>query len=220
MDIDFLLTDKGEVGLLSSENFVKKIAGILFDHETGRMTLEYTDMDYLDLNIPVEPEFFNVLDMALMIHIGAVKNNHISQAYQVPLMFLNDPYRVEIFQHVRPPPKPLESFFYFISSCVLGQPVHRKDAGDEDTLGCILGDTLPSMLEFAPHLARRKAIESRPEFAFSPQAPVLGLGGGNARNAIIHPAQRENHGKTANKNRRPPRGKTGTDETGDDTPPD
>lgn len=215
MDIDFLLTDKGEVGLLSSENFIKKAAGILFDHDTGRLTIEYTDMDYLDLNIPVEPEFFNMLDMSLLIHIGAVKNDHISQAYQVPLMFLNDPYRGEIFKHVRPPPKPLESFFYFISSCVLGQPVHRKDAGDEDTLGCILGDTLPSMLKFAPHLERRKAIESRPEYAYTPQAPGLGLGGNASSGAIIHPAERA---KIA-KGKRPPRGETAND-TGEDTPPD
>lgn len=215
MDIDFLLTENGEVGLLSSENFIKKVAGILFDHDTGRLTIEFTDMDYLDLNIPVEPEFFKVLDLSLLIHVGAVKNDHISQAYQVPLMFLNDPYRVEIFKHVRPPPKPLESFFYFISSCVLGQPVHRKDAGDEDTLGCILGDTLPSMLKFAPHLERRKAIESRPEFAYTPQAPGMGLGG-NTSSSIIHPAERA---KIA-KGKRPPRGETGTDSANDDTPPD
>ncbi|MCB9977522.1 MAG: hypothetical protein H6858_08000 [Rhodospirillales bacterium] len=101
-------------------------------------------------------------------------------------MFLNDPYRGEIFKHVRTPPKPLESFFYFITHCVLGQPVHRKDAGDEDTLGCILGDTLPSALKFAPHMERRRAIESRPEFVYSPNAPGIGLGGA----AVTHPAER------------------------------
>ncbi|MBK6896027.1 MAG: hypothetical protein IPH06_05490 [Alphaproteobacteria bacterium] len=207
MDVDFLLTETGDVGLLSSENLFKKVAGILFDHENGRMTLEYTDMDYLDLNIPVEPEFFGTLDLALFIHVGAVKNNFISQAYQVPLMFLNDPYRGEIFKHVRTPPKPLESYFYFISHCVLGQPVHRLDAGDEDTLGCILGDTLPSELKFAPHLERRKAIESRPEFAYTPNAPTMGLGGG----AVSHPSERMKIIREARK--RPEDGETdGADE--------
>ncbi len=180
MDIDFLLTEQGDVGLLSSENLFKKVVGILFDHETGRFTLEYADMDYLDLNIPVEEEFFHILDTCLMIHIGAVKNAHISQAYQVPLMFLNDPYRAEVFQHVSPPSKPLQAFDYFIKACVLGQPVHRKDAGDEDTLGCILGDNMPSDLKFAPHLARRQAIESRPEFVQAPNSPVFGFGNGSS----------------------------------------
>ena len=229
MDIDFLLTQKGEVGLLSSENLFKKVSGVLFDHENGRLALEYTDMDYLDLNIPIEEEYFNILNMCLMIHIGTVKNGNISQAYQVPLMFLNDPYRTEIFKHVTPPSKPLESFHYFIKSCVLGQPVHRKDTGDESTLGCILGNNQPSDLKFAPHLARRYAIESKPEFIESPDrfsAPAMGMGtnsGTGSSSAHTIDISRyykkpkpgaDNADKNHNKNKKGKGGKSGKEDNG------
>lgn len=177
MDVDLLLTPKGEVGLLSNENLIKKVAGIILDTDNGILTLEFTDMDFLDLNIPVEQEHFGTLDLCPLIHIGAIKNKHISQAYQVPLMFLDDPYRAELFKNVKPSSKPLDAFYYFLTNCVLGQPVHRKDAGNEDSLGCILGDNMPSDLQFAPHLARRHSIETRPEAIHTPNAPGIGLGG-------------------------------------------
>lgn len=177
MNIDLLVTAKGEAGLLSSENLVKKAIGIVFDTDSGTLTIEYADMDHLDLNIPVEEEFYPVLDNCPQIHIGAIKDGKIAQAYQVPLMFLSDPYRAQAFRNVRSPSKPLAAFDYFVKSCKLGQPVHRDDAGDESTMGCILGEALPSALQFAPHLARRHTMEVAPTAAPQPNAPGLGLGG-------------------------------------------
>lgn len=177
MDIDLLVTDGGQAGLLSSENFVKKAVGLLFDHESGLMSLEFADMDHLDLNIPVEPEFFETLDANAQIHIGSVMDGKIAQAYQIPLMFLNDPYRAEAFEHVLPPARPLAAFYYFVKNCRLGQPVHRADAGNEETAGCILGDNAPSSLEFAKHLARRHGMEAVQQKIAAPNAPGLGLSG-------------------------------------------
>lgn len=179
MNIDLLFTGNGEAGLICSENPVKKAAGIVFDTQTGVMTAEYADMDYMELNIPVESGFFETLDMCAQIHVGAVKNGNISQAYQVPFMFLDDPYRTSAMQNMRQPNSPLVAFEFFVKSCVAGQPVHRTDLGDEDAMGCILGDAVPSSLEFAPHLARRHAMEAAPKAAPSldMNAPGLGLGG-------------------------------------------
>lgn len=177
MNIDLLFTARGEAGLLSSQNFIKKLVGVVFDVKGGLLSLEFADMDHMDLNIPVEEEFYPRLDLCPQIHIGAVKGGKIAQAYQVPFMFLDDPYRAEAFRNVRTPKRPLEAFHYFVKSCVLGQPVHREDAGDESTLGCILGEALPSSLEFAPHLARRHTMEISPSIAPSPNAPGMGLGG-------------------------------------------
>lgn len=177
MDIDLLVTDSGEAGLLSSENLVKKAVGILFDTDNGTMSVEFADMDHLDLNIPVESDFFETLDANAQIHLGAVMEGKIAQAYQVPLMFLNDPYRAEAFENVQPPARPLAAFYYFVKNCRLGQPVHRADAGDEDTSGCILGDNAPSSLEFAKHLARRHGMESAQQKIATPNAPGFGLGG-------------------------------------------
>lgn len=178
MNIDLLITPQHQVGLIASENLVKKAIGVLFDHENATLSLEYADMDHLDLNIPVEAEFHGTLDANALIQIGAIKDGKIAQAYQVPLMFLNDPYRAEAFEKIQAPPQPLQAFYYFVKNCVLGQPVHRDDAGDESTAGCILGDAAPSSLEFAQHLARRHGMELGTHAANTMgNTPGLGLGG-------------------------------------------
>lgn len=177
MNIDLLFTAKGEAGLISSDNLVKKVAGVVFDTQNGLLTFEYVDMDYLELNIPVESEFNATLDMCPQIHIGAIKDGNIAQAYQVPFMFLDDPYRAESFSKVQQLPNPLEAFNYFVKATVFGQPVHRDDLGDESAMGCVLGDAVPSSLQFAPHLARRHQMEVAPKAAPGINAPGLGLGG-------------------------------------------
>lgn len=188
MNIDLLFTAEGEAGLICSENPMKKAIGIVFDTQTGVLTAEYADMDYLELNIPVEGDFFEALDRSAQIHLGAVKNGNISQAYQIPFMFLDDPYRTEALKNVPQPANPLRAFEFFVKSCVTGQPVHRDDLGDEDAMGCILGDAVPSSLEFAPHLARRHAMEAAPKAAptLGPSGPSMGLGGsGGGGSGII-----------------------------------
>ena len=178
MNIDLLFTEAGEAGLICSENLVSKAAGAVFDTQSGVLTLEFTDMDFLEMNIPVDEEFFGRLDYCAQLHLGAIKDGEIAQAYQIPFMFLDDPYRGEAFKDVRQQPNPLAAFHYFVKQCTAGQPVHRDDLND-DSFGCVLGDAVPSSLQFAPHLARRHAIEMAPKAA--PNAPgpaVPGLGGG------------------------------------------
>jgi hypothetical protein len=162
MNIDLLFTGEGEAGLIASENLIKKASGVVLDTKNGVLTLEFVDSDYLDLNIPVEPDFFAMLDVCARIHVGAVKNGHIAQAYQIPFMFLDDPYRGQMAEQMVQPKKPLQAFEYFVKKCVSGQPVHRDDLGDESAMGCILGDASPASLQFAPHLARRHAMEMGP----------------------------------------------------------
>ncbi|MCB1783496.1 MAG: hypothetical protein KDI13_05820 [Alphaproteobacteria bacterium] len=176
MNIDLLFTPKNEAGLICSSNLVTKAVAALFDLETGILSLELSDMDSLELNIPVEEEFRERLDHCPQVHVGAVKEGKIAQAYQVPLMLLDDPYRAQAFSRVKPPKKPLAAFQYFLKSCTFGQPVHRDDAGDESTMGCILGDVVPAAVEFAPHLARRLSMEVAPTAAPT-FAPGLGMGG-------------------------------------------
>lgn len=178
MNIDLLLTEQGEAGLITSGNLAKKVAGVVFDPPSGIFTLEFVDMDYMDLNIGVEADYNQYLDANATLHIGSIKNGHIGQAYQVPLMFSDDPYRNEIMK-AEQATNPLSAFQYFVNGCIAGQPVHRDDLGDEDTMGCILGDSSPSSLEFAPHLARRHGLEAKPNVA-PVNAPTMGLGGGSS----------------------------------------
>lgn len=176
MNIDLLITKEGEAGLIASENLVKKAAGILIDTETGTLSIEFADMDHLDLNIPVEDRLARALDGNAQLHIGAVKNGNIAQAYQVPLMFSDDPYRGELLGQGKSP-LPLVAFASFMKKCAFGQPVHRDDLGSEEDMGCILGDSSPAALDFAPHLARAHAMEARPAAAPNMTPPGMGLGG-------------------------------------------
>ncbi len=194
MDIDLLFTGDGESGLIANGNFVQKAIGAVLDTQTGLLTLEHADSDYMEFNIPVERDFFALLDACARIHIGAVKNGNIAQAYQVPLMFLDDPYRGEMLRSMRQPANPLDAFSHFVKRCVTGQPVHRDDLGDETRMGCILGEASPGALQFAPHLARRHALEAGQKLQHAPRyggpsGPGLGGGGGNRSGYSQPPAR-------------------------------
>ena len=191
MNIDLLFTAQGEAGLICSENPVKKAVGIVFDTETGVITAEYADMDYTEFNIPVDSDFFETLDGCPQIHLGAVKQGKISQAYQVPFMFLDDPYRMESMKNLRQPQNPLQAFEYFIKDCISGQPVHRDDLGNEDTMGCVLGDAVPASLEFAPASRPPSRDGSSPKS--SPQPRPLWAQRPRPRSRLLrrsHPAAR------------------------------
>jgi hypothetical protein len=194
MDIDLLFTSDGESGLLFSQNLIKKAIGVLFDLQTGMMQIDYADMDQLEFNIPVDDEFWGILEFTTQIHIGAVKGGNIAQAYQVPLMFLDDPYRGEKLGRAKQHPRPLVAFDYFVKRCVKGQPVHRENLSDDTMAGCILGDASPAALQFAPHLAREHALQTRP--AAAPNAPgmsVPGLGGSTSSSRTSY---RDNSGES------------------------
>lgn len=159
MNIDLLLTQSGEAGLISSENLVKKASGIVLDTQTGIITIEFADSDYMDLNIPIEAEFFGALEFCGYMQVGAIKNGNIAQAYQVPFMFQDNPYRGEALKKSLRQESSLQAFNLFVTRCIAGQPAHRDDLGDETQMGCVLGAASPASLQFAPHLAKRHALE-------------------------------------------------------------
>lgn len=194
MDIDLLFTGQGEAGLIANGNFIKKAIGAVLDTKTGLLTLEYADSDYMELNIPIESDFFAMLDACAQIHVGAIKNGNIAQAYQVPLMFQDDPYRGEMLRSVRQPSNPLEAFNYFVKRCTTGQPAHRDDLGDESRMGCVLGDAVPAALQFAPHLARRHALEANNKIGTPTNAPRMGgpgLGSSGGGGGTYYPPRKD-----------------------------
>lgn len=177
MNIDLLITPRGEIGLLSNQNLVTKAIGAIYDRDANSLSLEFETQDPIDLNIPVENEFYGYIDQSPLIQFGSVIEGNIAQAYQVPLAVLGDVERTRAFQHVQPNDRPLQTFYYFIKNCSFGQPVHREDAGNEETSGPVSGEANLSSLEFAPHLARRHSMEMNPAAAPQMNVPGLGLGG-------------------------------------------
>ena len=138
MNIDLLLTQQGEAGLLCDSLFPNPVAAIMLDAELHQISLEFSDMESMDLNIPVEDSFLHSLLYAEFIQVGAVVDGTISASNQVPIVFLNDPYGTG---QPSIPPKAKNSvleFENFMKRAVTGQPAHRDDLGDEATADSVM----------------------------------------------------------------------------------
>jgi hypothetical protein len=185
VNIDLLLTGQNEPGLVSDESFDEPVAGVMYDAETGLLTLEFGEGDPVELNIPVGSDTGRSLLNILEIQIGVIERGMIAENRQVPLVLINDPFGGG--NSGRFPVKPRNSslsFESFMQRCTSGQPVHRDDLGDERHAGSILGSVSPAVLQFAPHLARQKAMEATPHLAPAPSAPGMTPGGGGGSTTV------------------------------------
>lgn len=184
MNIDLLLTRNGEAGIVSDKAFKEPVAGVMFDAQSGLLSLEFAEAEALDLNIPVAENTGAILMRILDIHVGVIVGDMISDSRQVPLVLLNDPFGGS--NAGRFPVKPRNSvlaFESFMKRCTDAQPVHRSDLGDETRASSVLGSTNAAIVQFAPHLARQKSLEATPNLAHTPQAPGLNMGGGGGGRA-------------------------------------
>lgn len=185
MNIDLLWTDQGEPGLVSDEGFGHPVAGVMYDAESSLITLEFGDADPMELNIPAGSDAAEGLCHTYEMQVGIIERGMIAENRQVPLVLLNDPFGGG--NAGRFPVRPRQSataFESFMKRCVSGQPVHREDLGDDRHAGSVLGSVSPAVLQFAPHLARQKAMEASPHLApQGPAAPGMGPGGSGGSGA-------------------------------------
>lgn len=203
MNIDLLLTERGEPGLLCDGNFSSEVVGVMFDAESRLLTVEFSDMDSKDLNIPVEEEYTNALLYTQSFHIGTIIDGVICASRQVPVMFLNDPYGAP----AEAPHKASNSVLHFenfLKRCISGQPIHREDLGNEAAMNSVISGINTSVLQFTPQLARQRTMEAAPKGP-APKGPAGpsgpgGMGGsGGGSNTPMRQVP-------------PPRGKTQTDD--------
>lgn len=186
MNIDLLLTDKGEAGLVCDRAAGCAVAGIMFDSDTGLMTIEYTELDPLELNIPVDDSYIEALYYATSIQVGTIIGGEIRESCQVPLLLLNDPAANNDRARFAKPRASVLAFEYFLKSAVQGQPLHRDDLGD-DSGTSVMGGMSAAVLKFAPNLARQRTREITPTLApKGPNPPGLGLGGGRNGNRSVN----------------------------------
>jgi hypothetical protein len=183
MDIDLLITEKGQAGLVATgSGFESAPAGAMFDAETHSLTLEF-DEDSLELNIPVDSEFAPALLYAAAVQVGVIDKGVIQGSWQVPLMLINDPDNVRGPGRERPmrPSNSVLAFERFLQGAAAGQPVHRDDLGNELSAGSVMSGLNTAILQFAPNLARQRTMEAAPKPAPSgpsgPRGPG-GMGGG------------------------------------------
>ena len=179
MNIDLLLTGNGDAGLVCDELAQGPVAGVMFDSETGFMSLEYTEIDALDLNIPIDDSYIETLYYATSIQIGTIIDGEIRDSRQVPILILNDPQANSDRARFAKPRSSVVAFERFLKACVTGQPIHRADLSDETSTGSVMGGMNTAILKFAPNLARQRTMEIAPTHApKGPNAPGLNMGGG------------------------------------------
>ena len=198
MNIDLLMAKEGQMAIVGDRTFDSPVAGVMFDIQTGLMSLEFADLDPLDMNIPVEQEFGARFDLMLDIYVGAIENGTIADARRVPVILINDPFGGgNTGRFAVKPGRALGAFEAFLKKCVAGQPLHRDDLGDEGSAGGVMGGINPAVLQFSPQLARQRAIEAAHRAApvAAPSAPGfgpkgMGGGGGNIVRRSPPPQQR------------------------------
>lgn len=188
MNIDLLLTAQGEAGLVCDAAAGSPVAGVMFDSDTGQITLEYVDLDPLDLNIPVDDSYIETLYYATSIQVGTIVDGEIRESRQVPILLTNDPQANSDRARFAKPRASTLAFEKFMKACVTGQPIHRNDLSDESSSGSVMGGMTPAILKFAPHLARQRTLEAAPHLApKGPAPPSLGLGGGRSGGGQVNP---------------------------------
>lgn len=179
MNIDLLVSNQNIVGLVGDEVIKGNIAGVMFDAETGIMTLEFTDIDELELNIPIESRLAEMIAERMDIQYGVLEDGAFAITKQLPLILLNDPFGGgNMGQFPVKPRNSVMDFENFMKRCNAGQPVHRDDLGDEAAAESVMAGFNPAVLQFAPHLARQRSMEASPKMAPSGPGPSMGMGGG------------------------------------------
>jgi hypothetical protein len=191
------MSQQGQMALVSDRLFKSPVAGIMFDAQTGMISLEFADTDSLDLNIPVEREFGERIETMLDMYVGVIDHNQIADSRRVPIVLLNDPFGGGNAGHFAVKPgRALGAFEQFLKRCVAGQPLHRDDLGDEGSAGGVMGGINPAVLQFSPQLARQRAMEAARHATpnAAPSAPGFGPkgmgGGGGGVRYTTPPARR------------------------------
>jgi len=180
MNIDLLMTKKGEIGLLCDGALPSNVAGIIYDRQTQQLTFEFMDVDPLDLNIAIDHVYGERLYYMADIPVGTVSRGQINETTRVPLVLSHDPFGGGNSGHfVSRPRQSLKAFEDFLKACVEGQPVHRENLGNEDEAGPVIGQMSPATLQFAPQLARQRNLEATPHHA-PHHGPGLGHGSGGS----------------------------------------
>ena len=174
MRIDLLLSPKGEVGLVSDENFKSPVSAIIFDREKFTLFLEFgATMDTLECNIPISMDYIEEIEEADYMYIGVINKNIIVDANRVPIG-MNSLYRSKA-------PLKLTEYENFWNTTTQGQPLYRDDLSEKE-LATIVRDMRGVQLEFARELRKQREMEilQSPQpipQAPAPKAPGLDIGG-------------------------------------------
>ena len=90
MQIDLLVTHKGEMGLLTDAPFSSDPSGVIYDGLERSLTLEFAQsFDSIPLNVPLSDELAALIIRLDSLHVGVLEKGRIVSAGQLPLMLVN-----------------------------------------------------------------------------------------------------------------------------------
>ncbi len=90
MQIDLLVSAKGEIGMVADKAFETDPSGVIYDALEQSISLEFSEtFDSMTLNVPVSGEFAEHILHSDFIHYGVFENGRVSKAAQLPLMLVN-----------------------------------------------------------------------------------------------------------------------------------
>lgn len=183
MNIDLFLTGQSEAALVSNAAFAGTVVGIILDAQTHELTLEFGNGDTFHLNIPMEAMHREKLLFAHRMYVGFLEGGYLTDAFEVPLLYLNDPYGSDFGQTtpLSTPKRSVVAFEQFMKRCNFAQALHRDNLGDEDSARSVLRGVDPYALQYAPTLQRQIQMNATPKISAGPQAPGLGGAGTQAR---------------------------------------
>lgn len=178
MNIDLFLTPHNEAGLVCGGEFGRPVVGIILDAQTLSLTLEMGDGETFHLNIPVEETHREKLLFSQHMFIGFLDGKMLADSYEVPLLYLNDPYGSEFGQNkaLSKPKRSILGFEQFMKRCVFAQALHRENLGDEDSARSVLRGVDPNHMEYTPSLMRDRQIAATPTARPQSTPAVPGLG--------------------------------------------
>ncbi len=178
MNIDLFLTQHNEAGLVCAGSFPHPVAGIILDAQTQELTLEFEGGDTFHLNIPMEESYREKLLFSHRMHVGFLDGTMLADSYEVPLLYLNDPYGSDFGQAtpLSKPKRSIPAFEQFMKRCAFAQALHRDNLGDEDTARSVLRGANPNKLDYTPALLRQRQMAAV-AVPSADHAPQMGLGG-------------------------------------------
>jgi hypothetical protein len=185
VNIDLFLTGQSEAGIVCDAPFNAPVVGVILDAQTLMLTLEFPDGDTFHLNIPVEESRREKLLFAHRMYVGFLEDKMLVDSFEVPLLYLNDPYGSEFGQNspLSKPKRSVVAFEQFMKRCTFAQALHRDDLGNEDGARSILRGVDPHALRYSPALARQIQMNAVPKLENVPQMP--GLGGSTTRQVRV-----------------------------------
>lgn len=186
MNIDLFHTGHNEAGLVCGGSFPAAVIGIILDAQTHELTLEFENGETFHLNIPIEIGHKEKMLFAHRMYVGYLVSGLLTDAFEVPLLYLNDPYGSEFGQGspLSHPKRSVIAFEQFMKRCHFAQGLHRENLGDEDSARSVLRGIDPHALQYAPTLLRQLQMGAIPKTVNAPQMPGLGSGGGTAQARI------------------------------------